>query len=136
MPFRFRVGLRWLLLGAIAACGCEQRDQECLTRVARKLLEKSLDLSVATRQRLVREFPALSAAWEGPSVEARVESRLRADKRLAGTAIVVKAAQAEIELTGKVSTPEQKKTAIELAESTVGVDKVTDTLAVEEKPGS
>ncbi len=65
-----------------------------------------------------------------PDLAGRVSARLRWDKSLADVKIEVSASGSILELKGSVREPAQKKRVLELAESTDGVDKVTDNLEV------
>ena len=57
--------------------------------------------------------------------------RLRSDKALQATKIeVTLRAGGEVELKGSLASDEQKRRALELADSTQGVEKVTDSLLV------
>jgi hypothetical protein len=79
------------------------------------------------------------ASWKGrypaPGIASRVSGRLRWDKMLADVPIEVVQIQAgEVELRGTVTHPDQKRRALELAESTAGVDRVADSLQFAEAP--
>lgn len=114
------VGLAWL----IAATGCGRQDAEKLARVGWKLAEKF--------QRLVPEpfpFGGMSLAAD-PSLEGRVRARIRADKFLAPQNIEVLATAGGVRLRGTVDDPVLKRRAVEMAESTVGVEKVVDELTI------
>lgn len=63
-------------------------------------------------------------------VEDRVRGRLDADKTLAGVAFAVSADGGAVTLRGVVANNSARRRAVELAESTVGVDRVVDELAV------
>ena len=65
-------------------------------------------------------------------VEDRVAARLAADKRLQGIDFSVSANGGAVTLRGVVPDPAARKKAVALAENTVGVEKVTDELAVPE----
>jgi osmotically-inducible protein OsmY len=56
---------------------------------------------------------------------------LQWDKTLADTTIDVAVTDKEVELRGTIRRDEQRRRAIELAESTVGVERVTDHLSLE-----
>jgi osmotically-inducible protein OsmY len=58
---------------------------------------------------------------------------LRYEKALTDTSIQVVASESGVELKGKVKTAAQKKRAVELAESTTGVDRVTESLEVDDQ---
>ncbi|MBX9584418.1 MAG: BON domain-containing protein [Gemmataceae bacterium] len=65
-------------------------------------------------------------------VEDRVAARLAADKRLQGVDFAVSADGGAVTLRGVVPDAAARRKAVALAENTVGVEKVTDELAVPE----
>jgi hypothetical protein len=77
--------------------------------------------------------PAAAVPVAEPDAAARVTLRLRYEKTLAGSSIQVAAIEGGLELKGKVKDARQKKRAVELAESTTGVDRVTVSLEVDEQ---
>ncbi len=62
------------------------------------------------------------------SLDARVSIRLRWDKNLADMPIQVSSKGAVVELKGAVRDLDQRRRAVEIAESTAGVEKVVDAL--------
>jgi hyperosmotically inducible protein len=65
-------------------------------------------------------------------LEDRVRARLVADQKLAGVAFVVSSEGGTVKLGGVVADAAARKWAVEIAASTVGVEKVVDELAVPE----
>jgi hypothetical protein len=106
--------------------GCNRQDTECLARLGRKLLDRA--------QHAQEEIGGkLDLGWKTElSLQERVSQRLRFEKLLADTRIDVKASETEVELRGTVSTPEQRQRALDVAEATLGVEKVTDSLQLKE----
>jgi osmotically-inducible protein OsmY len=121
---------RWLFLGIVALGGCSRQDTECLSSIGRKIVERASVSTAACRQRL----DGLKYAGTG-SVQDRVVLRLRWEKLLADTPFEVVVNGKEIELKGIVQSAEQRTRAIEVAESTVGVDRVVVSVIVEDKKG-
>ena len=133
--------------GILLACvcllpaGCEKEDPEHLANVARKVANKAEPLvgSVdADWMQWLRSAPAAATpAVPEPVVEpdavARVTARLHWEKSLADSSIQVVASEDGIELKGKVRDAAQKKRAVELAESTTGVDRVTESLEIDDQ---
>jgi BON domain len=111
----------------LAATGCVKQDTDILARVGKRALDQGRDATSGLRTRLAAYLPATGP---GDSLEERVAQRLRADKALQGVKIDVIAKGAEIELKGSPSNDEQKRRATELAEATVGVEKVVDSTIV------
>jgi osmotically-inducible protein OsmY len=120
----------WLLLAlAFAAAGCNRQDTEALTRIGQKVQSRAeavtgdLKSTTAASWHIVGDF----------GVDARVAARLRWDKELAGAAIDVLSSGTGVELRGKVTTFEQRRRAVMLAESTMGVEGVKDSLVESER---
>ena len=118
--------VRWIgCLLAVALAGCGRQDTDCLSRVGRKLLDRTQCATHGLRGKLDLGLPA-------GGLQERVQQRLRADRALAETAIEVTAQGAEVELKGTVKTRDQRMRAVDLAETTVGVEKLSDVLQVSE----
>jgi hypothetical protein len=113
---------------ALAAAGCTNEDTAKLSRVGR-LLGKKLESAAGGDQAV--KLPALP---QPSGLEGRVRQRLRDDKLLAVQAIEVRADGGRVELTGRVQDLAQRRRAVELAESTAGVEGVVDRLE-ESGPG-
>jgi len=119
----------WLLLGLAAlSAGCSRQDTERLARIGKRL--------AAHAEALTADCHAgLGGSWggEGVGLGARVRARLRWDRALADLPIQVHAAGGTVELKGTVRELAQRRRAVELAESTTGVEKVNDQLQVAER---
>ena len=132
-----------MALFCLTPSGCEKEDPEHLANLAKKVASRAepavntLDAQWIQRFRTSPEAPPapLPAAVPvgEPDVVARVTSRLRYEKSLAGSSIQVVAIEGGLELKGKVQGAAQKKRAVELAESTTGVDRVSESLEVDDQ---
>jgi hypothetical protein len=132
-----------LALFCLATPGCEKEDPEHLANLARKVAARAepavntLDAQWIQRFHANQEAPPAPPPAAVPIAEpdavARVTARLRYEKALAGTSIQVVAIESGLELKGKVQTAAQKKRAVELAEATTGVDRVTESLEVDDQ---
>jgi osmotically-inducible protein OsmY len=116
-----------LPLALLALCGCSNQDQDHLARCGRKVADRL--------ENIIHSDGKLAAAWQGvrggadeTALEARVQARLRWDKVTADAQVQVKAADDVVELKGTVRDLDQRRKAVELAEGTVGVRKVMDSL--------
>jgi hypothetical protein len=108
---------------ALLATGCTRQDTDKLGHIGQKLS----GLIGVVKESLNSGCEGLYA---GMGLEARVAARLRWDKNLADAAIEVKANGGDIELKGTVSDGGQAQRAQELAETTAGVEKVTNLLKI------
>jgi osmotically-inducible protein OsmY len=128
-PYRIRA--RWLLCGLVfVAMGCDGEDRDRLARVGRTIAAKTNELTSGANDKLAGGLEAVRADLDQMALDAQVSARLRWDKALAGTAIHVKSDGGAIELSGQVADEGQRRRAVELAESTVGAEKVVDKLEV------
>jgi hypothetical protein len=112
--------------GLLVTSGCVKQDTEILARVGRKVFDQGRDSTAGLRERLATVMPRLG----GDTLQDQVSQRLRTDKSLQGIKIDVTVRDREVELAGAVTNDDQKRRALELAETTFGVEKVTDSLAV------
>lgn len=121
-----RLSLTFILSGMVfSGTGCSKSDPETLASIGHKL---------ADRTQLISDN--LEQTWSKFSgrvvVESRIKARLHWDKSLADAAIEVHATDKAVELKGTVATQAQAQRAVELAESTVGVEKVVNSLQVDQ----
>ena len=107
--------------------GCVKQDAEILARVGRKFADKAQASTADLREKI----PLRTNSSPTDLVRQRIDS----DKSLQAAKIQVVAAGTEVELQGTVSADEKRR-AVELAESTRGVSKVVDSLqlATEKAP--
>jgi hypothetical protein len=122
----------YLLPGALVLTwclpGCSGEDKEHLAGAGRKLADHLQSVGAETGARLTRGWQAARNADDDLPLETRLAVRLRYDKNLAHATIGIAASGAEVELRGKVRDAEQRRRALDLAESTAGVEKVEDAL--------
>lgn len=112
-----------LLLGA----GCNRQDVDGLGRIGRRVLERSQAAVSPLRDRFDQTLKGIGTL----GLRQRVLHRLHWDKSLVDAGIDVAVSENEVELKGTLKLDEQRRRAIELAETTVGVERVTDQLIVE-----
>jgi osmotically-inducible protein OsmY len=124
----------WLLfVSGIFLTGCTGEDTERLARVGHKVMGRAGALTGSSEAGLMRNLQAVRGEFGEQGAAGKVSARLRWDKSLADAKIEVKEAGGAIELKGSVRDQAQKQRAVELAESTEGVEKVTDSLEVAAK---
>jgi osmotically-inducible protein OsmY len=119
--------VRLLCLCLIVLTGCVRQDTEILSRVGRKLAEKAQSSTADLRDKLPFRLTTASAE---PALVDHIQQRLSTDKLLAASKIDVQVHGAEVELIGTVEREEQKNRAVDLAETTRGVEKVVISLQV------
>ncbi len=129
MPSQSRLILPAILLACAATCaGCNRNDAECVSRIGRKV-------ATHTKHNAGDLGAKLDVSWLGkkePTLQEKIQDRLRWENTLTDVTFEVIAKDKEIELKGTVKTANQRLRAIELAETTVGVDKVNDAITVKE----
>jgi BON domain len=123
-----RRGLWFVVFAAIGMIGCTNEDTDHLARVGHKVAEKAATALGNADGKLLSTFPAVGGDATQPTLSGRVSARLRWDKTLAEVKIEVNESGTTVELKGTVPEQAQKQRALELAESTEGVQKVTDKL--------
>jgi hyperosmotically inducible periplasmic protein len=132
MSGKSRRGTGWLLaVLVLGVCGCNDKDVDQLARVARKAAEKVQSVTGGTQGKVTQVWQALRANCDEMALDARVAARLRWEKVMAGAAIQVQANGTTVELRGTATSAAQHDRALELAQETVGVEKVVDGLTIE-----
>jgi hypothetical protein len=122
-------GGRWLLAGVLVlGAGCNRQDADRLSRLGRKGLDRVETTLAGLTCSLTGGQAGIPCGPGEGRLDLRVSARLRWDKNLAGEAIEVRAQGGLIELKGKVADLARRRRAVELAETTVGVEKVNDLL--------
>jgi osmotically-inducible protein OsmY len=119
-----------LLVVAALAGGCNREDTERMARLGRKLAAR---VDAVTTDQIVdvnKGWQALQNGWQEATLAGRVSARLRWDKKLADVPIQAATTGNLVELKGTVRDLEQRRRALDLAESTSGVEKVTDALEI------
>jgi osmotically-inducible protein OsmY len=111
----------------LVAAGCKARDGDVLRKIARKTGEK-LEGATGSVGQMAGSVPVPAV---GSDVTARVQARLRWDRYLADSRIDVRGrGKGVIVLKGQVSEASVKQRALDLARSTVGVERVSDEVKV------
>lgn len=113
--------------------GCTNGDVERLGRIWHRVGDRLNSLTSGVRARMSRSWTALREQSNAPAVlRERVACRLRLDKSLAASAIEVEVSGTTVTLRGSVPESAARKRAVELAESTVGVETVDDQMEPKE----
>jgi hypothetical protein len=123
----------WLLvLAGILTAGCRDGDRDRLARIGTKVANHAEAAAGDTDGKLAQRWQAVRGGYGETGLDARVALRLRWDKDLADCRIEVTATGNVVELHGTVGDLTQRRRAVMLAETTAGVEKVTDALQVAE----
>jgi osmotically-inducible protein OsmY len=118
-----------LLVGfALVAAGCNRQDVDGLGSISRKVLERTQSAVAPLRDNFERTLKDIGV---GAGLKERVQQRLLCDKALAAATIDISVKGAEVELRGTLKSEDQRRRAVDLAETTVGVERVVDQLLVE-----
>jgi osmotically-inducible protein OsmY len=112
----------------LASLGCDGQDTDRIARVARCVGDK-IEAATQDGNGHWDSWPVLKSP-AGNSLQSRVAARLRWDKSLEGSDIQIQVNEKTVELQGTVENLLQRRRAVDLAESTVGVAKVDDRLEV------
>lgn len=129
MGKRLRQGL--VLSLALASCGCN-RDADQLARVFHKIAAKFDGMTEGLRDKLNNGWGAVRSSVSETGLNNRVSLRLRWDRDMDGADVQVRlTSPGAIELTGVVADLTQRRRAVELAQTTVGVESVLDQLRLE-----
>jgi hypothetical protein len=120
---------RLLFLGLTLVFGCNNSDADHLAQLGRMAAAQADDWTNKPENKWTKGWQTLRAKPE-ETLDVRVSLRLRWDQVLAETPIQVKASDGVVELKGTLRDLSQRRRAVELAESTAGVQKVVDLLEV------
>lgn len=149
------------LLSVALLCGCNGQDADHMARIGRKTMARCDELTVNLRSQAAAGIDSLRANWPTsehtrstppaparvPSstttpapaavantlIDARVLWRIRWDKSLAGADIEVSSPSGGVvHLRGIVNDLERQRRAIELAETTEGVERVVNELGLKQ----
>ncbi len=115
---------------AALANGCNQDDAERVVRVGKKLSSRAESLAADQAGGLNKGWQTVRNGWQETTLAGRVSARLSWDKKLTDAQIQASATGNVVELKGIVRDPDQRRRAVDVAETTTGVDKVTDALEV------
>jgi hypothetical protein len=120
---------RWhfLALLALTSAGCNRQDVDGLERIGRKVIDRTQAAVSPLREKFDHTIRGIG----GAGLRERVQQRLQWDKSLADSRIEVSVTDAAVELQGRIKTDGQRRRAVELAETTLGVERVTDRLQAE-----
>ena len=128
---------RWLLVGLLGlACGCKGDDRDTLARITQKTAARLQTLAGGADGRLAASLQAVRGAFNDAAPDGRAALRLRWDRYLAeGDVRVRPAGPGVVRLEGSVPDDEHRRRAVELARSTLGVERVIDRLTVSKAAG-
>lgn len=116
-----------IALFALGLAGCTRQDADGLERIGHKVLERTQAAVSPLREKLDDTLKGFG----GGGLREHVRQRLQWDKVLSDATIDVTIADHDVELKGKLKSAEQRRRAVELAETTTGVEHVTDHLESE-----
>lgn len=122
---------RLTLILSLALCGCSE-DADRLGRVCQKVAARFEGVTESLRGKLQSSAGAVRGSVIETSLDSRVALRLRWDRDMEGAEVQVNpVGPGVIELHGSVADLRQRRRAIELASTTVGVENVIDRLTTE-----
>jgi osmotically-inducible protein OsmY len=115
---------------ALTPLGCGQQDVDKLARVGRKSAEEFQHATGNTSSQIGQGWQAVRANLDELDLAGRVAARLHWDKDLADAHVEVVATGTAVELKGTITAEDQRARAVLLAQGTVGVQTVTESLRV------
>jgi osmotically-inducible protein OsmY len=119
-----RVGL---MVSLLYATGCSNGDVERLGRIARTLAERFENLTEGAKAKLAGNWSG--GSLEDSAIAQRVRQRIRWDEQFANCEIEVDAPErGVVRLRGVVANLDKRRRAVDLAQSTIGVERVEDAL--------
>jgi osmotically-inducible protein OsmY len=119
-----------LAVALLGALGCNNEDVDHLSRVAGKVVNKFEPVAQGANGRLSAGWRALHSDLDELALDARVSARLHWDKGLADCHIKVSTDGTTVRLQGTAHDLAQKRRAVEIAGTTLGAEKVEDSLEV------
>jgi osmotically-inducible protein OsmY len=128
MRRHFSVGL----MSSLLLSGCSESDAEKLRRVGDKTFDRVTQLAQKVSEELGQTLLEHKPPATEPSILERVAQRIHWDRDLAILEIGVAEKEEALVLTGKVKNDALKQHAQDLAERTLGVQKVRNEIEVEE----
>jgi hypothetical protein len=133
MDARAFLNVAWFGIIVLAGVGCSRTDVDHLASIGRKTVNRAGAMTATKEGNAVGSWQMMRAGLDEITLDARVSARLRWDKSLAETPIQVHATGGTIELRGTVRDLTQRRRVVELAETTVGVERVVDALELPAK---
>jgi hypothetical protein len=113
---------------ALQASGCGQ-DADRLARIGRQTTVKLDNLAGGAHGKVAHGWEAIRGSWSEATLDSRVATRLHWDKHLAEVEIQVDSpSPGVVRLQGALPDVSQRTRAMEIARSTLGVEKVVDNL--------
>lgn len=114
----------------IVQSGCNRNDTDHLAKIGRILGQRSEAMMGGLEEDFSEEWKNLQSRGREQLLTRRVTTRISHEKSLLDARIEVSASGNQVELKGEVQNAEQKRRAIDLAESTPGVSRVEDRLRI------
>jgi hypothetical protein len=124
-----KLGLVVMAAGLAVLGGCDRQDADRLASMGHRAAGHLEHVSGGAQGKLAIALRGLLPG-NCDTLEGRITARLHWDKSLSGAAIQVYAAGETVELRGTVASQEQRQRAVQLAETTAGVEHVSDLLTV------
>jgi osmotically-inducible protein OsmY len=119
-----------LILILFAIAGCSDRDTDRISAVSLKAFDRATALTQTAGERIGLSLRSTKAGLDQIEVSTRVAYRLKWDQVLEGNSIQVQAEKGVVTLTGAVKHDVQRQRAVELAQATVGVEMVRESLEI------
>jgi osmotically-inducible protein OsmY len=118
-----------LVSGVVAAAlsGCSKHDSEALSEVGRRVWGRCQNAAGGPDGKAATSWQGVRAGWNDANLDSRVYLRFRWDQQLSGANIQVKLlSPGVIEIGGPLAEQELRSRAVEIAQTTLGVEKVEE----------
>lgn len=124
-----------LVLPASLFVGCSQNDSDHINNISRKAIGYLEARAGGPQGQVITGYQAVLGSMGESLLDNRVATRLNWDKLMAETRVEVKlVSSGVVKLTGLVKEETQKQRAMEIAQSTTGVNKVINEVVVVVEP--
>jgi hypothetical protein len=114
-----------IIIAVFSMAGCNRSDGDRLARVGTRAT-KNLKAMIPERIPISGSI----GLTNGSEMENRVRQRFRSDRYLSSLSLEIICEENAVRLKGQVDDPLLKRRASEIAESTIGVEKVIDEIVV------
>ncbi len=119
-----------LIWSCFLLTGCDEKELQKIRKVGDKALDKAGQLALDAWNKMQRPGIEPTATTESYSLVQKIQFRIQWDQQLTEVPIQISVEHNQVKLNGEVPSEELKKRALDLVQSTKGVEKVIDLLTI------